>query len=978
MALFQDAAEYYQNRQYTEAYQIYSAMSDCHAVFNTAMMEIFGRGIPQDLKKAEGRLQELYQGGMEEAAEPLAALQEYFKYAEIYNQYKREYITKKDTASAYGLQRAKNHAAEAVARLKAVPMFTEPFEKEAEKPAAVVLSEEEKKEIFDLLDAVYEDGQEDDLPKMLAVMQKGGFTKERFGIKSLTKILPQLPFVKYANNKAVFVKDGTGTAPAAASKEQDVVVSEADKQQILQLLKEAYGESGDDKLPKMLAVMQKGGFTKEYFGIKSLTKILPQLPFIKTELNHGWFTASAADSEYQEPEQPAEEVTETVQPVEEATENVKPAEATTVIEESVEETAETERPVEEAAGEQPVEETAEEQTTEEMKEAEQPAVDVNEAEQSADDSKVTVEPSSVKIYRYARLGKDADDRMFLNATDGNVYTLVKKNVNPQFLEALAQGEYRWIRANEGAFFVKPARANVAFLASEAEGFMRSYKKGDQISVPLKKRLGEYSLVSLGPTLYGKLGRDDVNVDYNSLQEGEIYTFEVKHCHMDEQKHFYATLKLIGKYDSHGTLRRIESLPDPEELRQTMLVPGKLVDHLKKEDDKRTALETAMGEELSINSLKEFILERYSEQKESHQIYTTRRGERYEIDVELNVRDGKGVPLKACLNKTPGHDTFVLALVGASSPDKEMLRQVFVGDWNKVTQELSELALPENWDYKDDKSRSKRILINYLKYSFYKARLDGDVYEEDGYGVFNTGLVDRAYDPIYCLLEPNRDINDVFERKWTIAYFACRGKGDNGKDLNRRISRYPNPPKYIKPEKAADLFFNTEKELYCDYEHILLDNMARLPREFIEYQLSYDAELKKMYREEKPFGQIRKYIVSSDRLMRDLEDGLKRAVDTAVKYASWNYKTAVPIYYPRNNSLSLLLPLNLVGDKPEADAALVIEQLANGNYQGQTILTMAMAYQDARQITRPNSDWLQLEQVQEDKESEDASEAAESF
>ena len=950
MALFQDAAEYYQNRQYAEAYQVYSAMSDRHAVFNTAMMEIFGRGIPQDLRKAEERLQELNSTGMEEAAEPLAALREYFKYAEIYNQYKKEYITKKDTASAYGLQRAKNHAAEAVARLKAVVLFQEPYEKEAaeeEKTAAVVLSDEEKKEIFDLLAAVYEDGQEDDLPKMLAVMQKGGYTKERFGIKSLTKVLPQLPFIRYACNKAVFRKDGNNTNAIALSKEENVVVSEADKQQILQLLKDTYGESGDDKLPKMLSVMQKGGFTKEYFGIKSLTKILPQLPFIRTELNHGWFTAPAEDGEDQETEQKA---AETGQPVEEVTEIVQPAE--TVIEVQ--------------------------QPAEEIKEAEQLAAEENDAAPAAEENRVTTEPVSVKIYRYARLGKDADDRMFLNATDGNVYTLVKKNVHPQFLEALAKGEYRWIRANEGAFFVKPARENVAFLVSEAEGFMRSYKKGDQVSLPLKKRLSEYCLVALGPTLYGRLGRDDVDVDYNSLQEGEIYTFEVKHCHMDEQKHFYATLKLIGKYDSRGTLRRIESLPDPEELRQTMLVPGKLVDHLKKEDDKRSALETAMGEELSISSLKEFILDRYSEQKDSHQLFTNRRNDRYEIDVELNVRDGKGVPLKACLNKTPGHDTFVLALVGASSPDKEMLRKVFVADWNKVTQELSELALPENWDYKDDKTRSKRILINYVKYSFYKAWLDGDVYEEDGYGIFNTGLVDRAYDPIYCLLEPNRDINDVFERKWTIAYFACRGKGDNGKDLNRRISRYPNPPKYIKPEKAADLFFDTEKELFCDYEHILLDNMARLPREFIEYQLSYDTELKKMYQEEKPFAEIRKYITGSDRLMRDLEDGLKRAVLTAVKYASWNYKTAVPIYYPRNNSLSLLLPLNLVGDKPEADAALVIERLANGNYQGQTIFTMAMAYQDARQITRPNSDWLQLESVQEDEESEDASEAAESF
>lgn len=85
----------------------------------------------------------------------------------------------------------------------------------------------------------------------------------------------------------------------------------------------------------------------------------------------------------------------------------------------------------------------------------------------------------------------------------------------------------------------------------------------------------------------------------------------------------------------------------------------------------------------------------------------------------------------------------------------------------------------------------------------------------------------------------------------------------------------------------------------------------------------------------------------------------------IRLCKWNYKTAIPIYYPRNNSISLLLPLKLrTGSNRAADVALVVERLVNGNYQGQTILTLSMAYQDARQICRPNSEWLTLGNVRE--------------
>ena len=65
---------------------------------------------------------------------------------------------------------------------------------------------------------------------------------------------------------------------------------------------------------------------------------------------------------------------------------------------------------------------------------------------------------------------------------------------------------------------------------------------------------------------------------------------------------------------------------------------------------------------------------------------------------------------------------------------------------------------------------------------------------------------------------------------------------------------------------------------------------------------------------------------------------------------------MPAFYPTKNSMSLLLPLDLTDDE-RPDVALVVELVESGAYLGQTILTMNMAYNNARLISRPDSDWL---------------------
>ena len=68
-------------------------------------------------------------------------------------------------------------------------------------------------------------------------------------------------------------------------------------------------------------------------------------------------------------------------------------------------------------------------------------------------------------------------------------------------------------------------------------------------------------------------------------------------------------------------------------------------------------------------------------------------------------------------------------------------------------------------------------------------------------------------------------------------------------------------------------------------------------------------------------------------------------------------------------MSLMLPLALQ-DERKTDVALVVELTRSGNYQGQTILTLQQAYVDGRLLCRPNSEWLDVREIQEEEETDE--------
>ena len=86
----------------------------------------------------------------------------------------------------------------------------------------------------------------------------------------------------------------------------------------------------------------------------------------------------------------------------------------------------------------------------------------------------------------------------------------------------------------------------------------------------------------------------------------------------------------------------------------------------------------------------------------------------------------------------------------------------------------------------------------------------------------------------------------------------------------------------------------------------------------------------------------------------LQTVLKGAIDNAKERVRRSYKTAIPQFY--RSGVQLLLPLCL-SDPQRADLALVVERHETF-YRAATCLTLDMAYNNARQLARPDRDWLQ--------------------
>lgn len=258
-------------------------------------------------------------------------------------------------------------------------------------------------------------------------------------------------------------------------------------------------------------------------------------------------------------------------------------------------------------------------------------------------------------------------------------------------------------------------------------------------------------------------------------------------------------------------------------------------------------------------------------------------------------------------------------------DTNLLRRfAFTGrkdSFNKKLLYLERIAEHEKWRFRDSSAvdGEMNVLFYYIVHTFDRCFTQGkiSVGTDETTAAFNTGLLTDAGEQILGVftLFDHYNENDPLSNYWYLYGFyreSDRYFLDTGLDI-------PEMATYF--EDYGELYFDPELEISPNYNHILDDNRDRLP-----------PELQQM---DKPTAAA-------------VLDGF---VSHAIKRIRRNSRIPVPQYY--NGRIMFLIPLKAFGDEP---IVLAVEKY-EGKYRANTILTLNMAYNCARLLTKPESNWL---------------------
>ena len=299
--------------------------------------------------------------------------------------------------------------------------------------------------------------------------------------------------------------------------------------------------------------------------------------------------------------------------------------------------------------------------------------------------------------------------------------------------------------------------------------------------------------------------------------------------------------------------------------------------------------------------------------------------------------------------------------------------------------LAEKALDEHWFYGEVDPGDFPILRNYFLMTFDRLQSEDDAHRNDSdwepkmkivanenntFGIsrfdrngtrsyiypkeillFNTGLVDKLYEPIYAVFVTN----DSPSIPWKFYKFISGSGEDREHMFLAKLygDKFPKRAKYY--DSTLELVYDIYKPIGSyNWGHII-DRCDRLPIDFLEDNCANELKASRDSDGNINFETLAQSIKRNPRIYLRIQNRIQDAIDHSLKRVEWNFKTAIPIYFPGGKSISLLLPLSLVGDNNVIDAALVLEN--DSAYIAHTILTLNMAYANARLITHPDSDWL---------------------
>lgn len=378
---------------------------------------------------------------------------------------------------------------------------------------------------------------------------------------------------------------------------------------------------------------------------------------------------------------------------------------------------------------------------------------------------------------------------------------------------------------------------------------------------------------------------------------------------------------------------------------------------------------------------------------------------YRFPLSLTARDGGALLATIRRSNRPTPPAWYVSFIEKSNsrgvrPGDKLKQFAQLGDTQAFLANLAQRAEPEKWGFSDD-PQDYSILWNYIIYTFYRLDFEGKVYIDDSgaFAAFNTGLLSRRFgEDLLAYFEPNRVPGGP---KWRFVCF-CSGTNEAVGGAERRAVTLLAPlnlelPRYF--SSLYDTMFDPSSKLECNFMHIVRDNLDRFPMDWLHKQCDDHRRTRELLaeieaeqancrqllaqegrdeaaaasrqRQEKLFEALGAAITDEGDeamcdLLMDMKDLFESAVGRTLDRCRRNFKLAIPCYFPTRNVMSMLLPISFSRVKNGAPCmALVAERQKNGVYLGRTVLTMSMAYIDARLLCRPSSEWLDTALIREE-------------
>lgn len=281
--------------------------------------------------------------------------------------------------------------------------------------------------------------------------------------------------------------------------------------------------------------------------------------------------------------------------------------------------------------------------------------------------------------------------------------------------------------------------------------------------------------------------------------------------------------------------------------------------------------------------------------------------------------------------------------------------------------LAATARPERWYYGRIDPGTNPLLKNFLTLTFERLQYEDSIGQSDPrhepkimvegrFATFNTGLCDPYNEPIYALFKQNERLSD--SRPWTfMAFVGSRAMGQF--DMTGKFgARLPQPAHYY--NSTAELSFDVRRDITVPNLDHYIDHCNRLPFDFLRYfgpqNFNYDRPRNREFYEE-----LAEAIKADPLVLSRMRTQIEGAIDDAKGLLRWNYRRAIPIYYPKAKAISLLLPL-MLGNATKPNVALVMSLTPSGDYVATTIYTLGMAYAGARLLCGPENEWLKIGDV----------------